>query len=262
MNKLPARTGWLWLTAGFALFRKQPGMLIMLLFANLGLSLVISSVPFVGPMVAMVLIPSFSIALLQACRDIDEGRRTTLPVLGIGFQAPAVARLCKLGLVYLGVALLLTVMARTMVNDAFWVQISKPIDPANPPELNGSDVMSLMGIFLLQSSALMLLCFATPLTYWQKMTAGKASFYSVFAVLGAWRPFLVMLLAWFGIFFTMSMAITMVLGNAGAGRVVLIWVILLFVLLLQCAIFAAYRQIFGVPDDEPPARRTSLEKRD
>ena len=144
MSKLPARTGWLWLTAGFALFRKQPGMLILLLFANLGLSLVISSVPVVGPMLAMILIPSFTMALLQACRDIDEGRRTTLPVLAIGFQGPAVLRLCKLGLVYLVVALVLTWMARTMVTENFWVQISKPVDPASPPELNSGDVMSLM----------------------------------------------------------------------------------------------------------------------
>lgn len=262
MNKLPARTGWLWLTAGFALFRKQPGMLTMLLMANIGLSLLISSVPAIGLILAMVLVPSFSIALLQACRDIDEGRRVNFPVLAVGFQAPAVGRLCKLGLVYVGVGLAVIVLANTMLSDSFWVQVSKPVDSTTQPQLNGGDLMVVMGIFFLQSMALLLLCFATPLTYWQKMNAGKASFYSIFAVLGAWRPFVVMLLASFGIYFAMSMAAASVLGNGRAGRVVLFWILLLLALVLQCAIFAAYRQIFGVPDEDTPARRTSLDKRD
>ena len=256
MNKLPARTGWLWLTAGFALFRKQPGMLIMLLMANIGLSILISSVPGIGFMVAMMLVPSLSIALLQACRDIDEGRRVNLPVLATGFQAPAVGRLCKLGLVYVGVALVVLVLASTMLSDSFLVQLNKPGDRGTLPQLDAGDAMTFMGIFFLQSSALMLLCFATPLTYWQKMTAGKASFYSVFAVLGAWRPFLVMLLASFGIYLVTSMAVLSVLGNGRAGKVVLFWILLLLALVLQCAIFAAYRQIFGVPDDEPKDRHS------
>lgn len=255
MNRLPARTGWLWLSAGSALFRAQPGVLTMLLFANLLLSLLIARVPLIGPMVAMVLIPSFSMAIMQACRDIDEGRRTALAVLATGFRAPAVRNLCKLGLVYLGVAVVLTLLARTTVNEAFWVQITTPIDPANPPDLNPSDVMSLMGIFALQSVALMLMCFASPLACWQNMKPGKATFYSVFAVLGAWRPFLVMLIGWFSIFFAISMVLTSVLGNGDAGRVVLFWVILLFVLLLQCAIYTAYRQIFGMPDADGVASK-------
>jgi hypothetical protein len=253
MNRLPARTGWLWLSAGFALFRAQPGVLIMLLFANLLISLLITRVPLIGPVVAMVLIPSFSMAIMQACRDIDEGRRTALAVLATGFRAPAVRNLCKLGLVYLGVAVLLTVLARATLNDAFLLQLSSPIDPKNPPELNPSDVMSLMGIFMIQIVALMLMCFASPLACWQNMKPGKATFYSVFAVLGAWRPFLVMLLGWFSIFFGMVTVLTYVLGNGPSGKVVLLWIILLFVLLLQCAIYAAYRQIFGMPEVDAKA---------
>lgn len=261
MSKLPARSGMQWLTAGFALFRAQPGVLTMMLFANLLFSLVISAVPLVGPMLAMVLIPSFSMAVFQACKEIDEGRRAPMNVVLTGFRSPAVRSLCKLGLIYLGVVLVLTVLARSTVSDAFWVQIRTPIDPKNPPLLDASDVMSLLGIFVLQSTALMLLCFAAPLTYWQKMAPGKATFYSVFAVLGAWKPFLAMLFGWFGVFFAATMLTTAVLGNLGAGRVVLFWIILLFVLLLQCAIYAAYRQIFGVPDAQAPGRpRVSLEK--
>lgn len=261
MSKLPARAGWQWLSAGLALFRAQPGVLSMLLFANLLISLVISAVPLVGPMLAMVLIPSLSMAMFQGCKEIDEGRRATLNVVMTGLRAPVVRTLCKLGLIYLGVAVVLTLLARSTVSEAFWVQIRTPIDPNSPPLLDSSDVMSLLGIFVLQSTALLLLCFAAPLACWQKMAPGKATFFSIFAVLGAWKPFLTMLSGWFGVFFAAMMLTTAVLGNLGAGRVVLFWVIMLFVLLLQCALYAAYRQIFGVPEAEPQARPTvSLEK--
>jgi hypothetical protein len=37
------------------------------------------------------------------------------------------------------------------------------------------------------------------------------------------------------------------------------WLIFLFVLLLQCAMYAGYRQIFGKPDDTSAGPRVNLE---
>ncbi len=68
MNKLPATTGWPWLKQGSALFRKQPAALTTLLFANILFSILISAVPLLGAMVAVVLIPSFSMAFMKAAR--------------------------------------------------------------------------------------------------------------------------------------------------------------------------------------------------
>ena len=250
MGKLPASTGWLWLKQGFGLFRKQPGILTMVLFANLMINLLVSAVPLVGPLLAMILIPSLSMAIMQACFMIEQGQRVAPNVLLTGFRQPAVRELCKLGLVYLAVSLVLTVLARFTIDPAFWQQMaSTPGTPPKPGEVDSSNTLALMAIFLLMSAALMSLCFAAPLTYWQKMGPGKATFYSFFAVLGAIRPLIVMLLAWFGMFTLVGMLAGLVLGNANAGRVVLIWIVLLFALQLQCAIYASYRQIFGVPAD-------------
>jgi threonine/homoserine/homoserine lactone efflux protein len=60
--------------------------------------------------------------------------------------------------------------------------------------------------------------------------------------------FVVLLLAWFGLFMVISTIPRLVLANSTFGFVVLAWVGFLFILLLQCAIFASYRQIFGVPE--------------
>lgn len=247
MNRLPANTGWLWITQGFALFRKQPAVLTMLLFANLLVSLTVSAVPLVGPMLAMVLIPSFSIAVMQACALIGQGQTVTPGVLLTGFRQPAFRRLCKLGLIYLAIAVVLTLLMTLLVSPDLWKQLAAPIDARGKQTINASDLLTVMLIFLLQSVALMAMCFAAPLTYWQKMAPGKATFYSVFGVIGAIRPFMVMLLAWFGMFFGACILVTLLLGESKAGRIAIIWVMLQFMLLLQCAIFASYRQIFGDP---------------
>ena len=247
MSKLPASTGWQWLKRGFMLFRKQPGILTMLLFANLMISLLISAVPLVGPLLAMVLSPSLSMAVMQACFLIEQDQRVGPNVLLTGFRPPAVRALCKLGLVYLGVSVVLTVIGKVSIDPEFWRQLATPVDPAAPPKIDASDMLGVLMIFLLQSVALMGLCFSAPLTYWQKMAAGKATFYSFFAVVGALAPMMVMLLAWFGLLTAVGMVATLLLGNANAGKVVMVWLVLLFVLLLQCAIYASYRQIFGDP---------------
>ncbi len=92
MNNMPAITGWNWLKEGTALFRKQPAALTTLLFANILISLLISAVPLLGPLMAMVLIPSFSLAFMKACLMIENGERVTPAVVMTGFQQAGAGR--------------------------------------------------------------------------------------------------------------------------------------------------------------------------
>ncbi|MBW8897269.1 MAG: hypothetical protein JF619_03965 [Massilia sp.] len=248
MNDLPARTGWEWLKQGTGLFRKQPAALTTLLFANILFSIGLSAVPIVGPVLAVVLIPSFSMAFMQACLMIENGDRVTLAVLLTGFRRPALAALCKLGLIYVGLSLLLTVLAPHEV----LMQMAPRPDAKPPVDLQASHMLALLCILLLEAAVLVTLCFAAPLTYWKHMGPGKATFYSFFAVVRTARPFLVLLAAWFGILVGVCMVIITIFGDAALGRVVIMWLMFLFVLLLQCAMYAGYRTIFGKPYDKVP----------
>ena len=252
MNDLPARTGWEWLKQGIGLFRKQPAALTTLLFANILFSIGLSAVPILGSVLAVVLIPSFSMAFMQACLMIENGDRVTPAVLLTGFRRPAVAALCKLGLVYLAVSLLMMVVTRLAIPPEVLVQMMPRPDSTTPPDIRTSHMLALFGVFLLDVAVLVTLCFAAPLTYWKHMGPGKATFYSFFAVVRTARPFLVLLAAWFAIFFGVCILAALLFGDAALGRVVLMWLIFLFVLLLQCAMYAGYRTIFGKPVDEAP----------
>lgn len=257
MKGLPARTGIEWLKQGFGLFRQQPGILTMVLFANLLSYLVIGSLPLIGQLVMAVLIPSFSIAIMEACNQIAQGQRAMPKVLLTGFRQPQVLALCKLGLVYVGLALLFTVLMRLNVSDEFVKQATTPVtDPTMRPVLDGGTSLRILLIVLMQVIILMLLCFAAPLTYWKQMPVFKAVFYSVFAVVGAIRPFLLMLATWIGILMFASI-VTMFFfqSNMMIARTVLGWLLLMFSLVLQCAIFASYRQIFADPAPSPPSAK-------
>ncbi len=248
MSKLPASTGWLWLKSGFRMFGKQPGILMMLMFTSMLLVLLLSNIlPLVGSIIATILLPAFGMAILQACHLIEQGQRVHPRVLLIGFQQGALAPLCRLGAVYAAISLVLAVLLQLTVADSL-AQIKVPIDATKASQIDPGVLMAVMGIGLLQSVAFVLLCFAPPLTYWKKMKLGKALFYSIFGVLGALKPMLTMLLAWIGIFMLAGSLTRVIFGATSAGQVLTMWLIMLFTLILQCAIYASYRQIFGDPD--------------
>lgn len=260
MSRLPARTGLEWLKQGFGLFRQQPGILTMLLFTNFLASVLLSNVPVLGMLLMILLIPSFAIAIMQACNLISQGQRVMPDVLLTGFRKPALTPLFKLGLVYVGAALLMLIILRLGVDDATLQQTQanaeaaraasaagKPIAPQYPPTI-------VLVMILLWSAVTILLSFAAPLTHWKKMPLGQAIFYSVFGVIGAFLPILVMILSAMGMFIVlMGLVMLLFSSNAMILQAVVAWTLLMFTLVLQCAMFASYRQIYAdpAPGDKP-----------
>ena len=251
MSQLTASTGWAWLKQGAGMFRKQPAGLTTLLFADILISVLVGVVPFIGPMLAIVLVPCFSMAFMQACLLIDQDKRVTPDVLLTGFRPPAVQTLLKVGLVYLAVFFVLAMIMRFGVDPEILKQAESGSDPAQLQRVSGGDMLGLLALFLLQAVAVLTLSFTAPLTYWQNMATGKAVFYSFFAVMRAGRAFCVLLISWFAILFGLCIIIAMLLGQANAAKIVIMWVFFLFFLLLQCALYVAYRQIFGTPVPVP-----------
>ena len=249
MNSLPARTGWHWLKQGMGLFRKQPAALTTLLFASILIAIGISAVPIIGSIVVVVLIPSFSMAFMQACLMIENGDRVTPGVLLTGFRKPVLGSLCKVGLIYLGVLLILSVVMVAVMPDAFrQMPINVKLDAGRDLPFTASDMLVMLGLMALEIVLLLTLCFAAPLTYWKHMRTGKALFYSFFAVVRSARVFLVLLLSWSGIFMLVMMIVGHLVSQGTAAIVVTLWLMFFFMVFLQCAIYAGYRDIFGKPD--------------
>ena len=260
MNNMPANTGWIWFKEGVGLFRKQPAALTTLLFANILFAAVVGVIPVLS-VATNVLIPSLSMAVMMACLMIENGQRVTPAVLLTGFRQPVLLRLCKVGLIYVAVWLLLSVVERVIVDPEIYRQLPQSIEAnaAQPPQVFFGDVLTILVIRTLYIVTLIALAFAAPLAYWQQMSPGKAVFYSFFAVVRNVRVFLTLLLSWFGIMFLIFLTLMLLLGGGKASLVAITWVGFLFVLLLQCALYAGYRHIFGKPADSE-ARPVDLSK--
>ena len=86
MEKLPANTGWIWVKEGFALFRKQPAELSTLFISYMFLMLGVGIIPVIGQILPLVLVPVFSMAFMQACVQIEQGKRIYPNLLLTGFR--------------------------------------------------------------------------------------------------------------------------------------------------------------------------------
>ena len=254
MKGLPASTGFDWLKQGFAIFRKQPGILMMLIFANIMIPLLLARLQLLGVILANLAIPSLTIAIQQSCRLIDEGHRVHPRVLLSGFQKESFAPLFKLGLVYLGVTAILMIAVVPFIDMESLKVLTKPIDPKNPPVIASRTVLAIFLFVLLMALSMLALVFAPGLTYWKRMPTFKAIFYSVFAVLGAKGPFAILIVSWLGITMLSNMIFGIIFGTSMMAQAVATWISFIAILIFQCSLYAAYKQILGAPEDmpEPP----------
>jgi hypothetical protein len=251
MSGLPAKTGLVWLRQGFALFRKQPGILAMLWLSNFLFAILLSPLPLVGAILPLVFIPSFTIAIQQACCLIDDGQRVTPIVLFTGFRKDAFTRLCTLGLVYFAVLVLLAIVVSPWIDLESVRQAAKMIEANKPPVIDEGTKMAVLSFVMLGAVAMLALSFAPGVTYWKRMPLFKALFYSVVAVFGAARAFVVMLLSLFCMYWVAAIIAGLVFGRSALVFIVIAWLNLICLLVFQCAIYVAYKQILGTPEQAP-----------
>ena len=250
MEKLPARTGWLWVKQGFGLFRKQPGGLSTLFLGYMFFMLGASILPLLGQLLPVILVPVFSMAFMRACLFIEQKKRVLPTLLLTGFRKPAVFSLLTLGLLYLAVALL-ALGASALVDDGvFWQLITGQIDAESeliPGSNMGGALLLAIAIYI---PAAMAFCFAAPLIGWQKMPIGKAIFFSFFAVLRSAKAFIVFGAAWFALSVIGSQVVMLLFGRSELAMMVMLPLSALLTLVMHCSFYASYRQIFGAPEDD------------
>ncbi len=255
MDKLPAIAGWNWVKEGFALFRKQPAEISTLFLAYMFLMMAIGFLPLVGQVLPLVLIPAFSMAFMQACLQIEQGKKVYPNLLLTGFRTPALGRLLKLGVLYL-VAAVVAVAASAIVDGGVFWEIMSGQKKLDSETIRGSNLsLSMMFSAAVYTPAAMAFWYAAPLIAWQDMGIGKAIFYSFFAVKRSGMAFLVYGLSWvlIGIILpaVLSSVVALVVGKAFAVMVVLLTVSLVLTVIMYCSFYPTYTHIFGRPESQP-----------
>jgi hypothetical protein len=186
---LPFSRGQAWLKGGFALWRKNPALLTFLTFGYLLLLILVSLVPFLGQIIASVLMPVLSLGILNGCRAVDQGRRAGPDILFSGFRSNEKA-LFAIGGAYFAASL--TILLLTMAADggtlfrAMTGAAPMSEDAANAP---GFALALVIGAAL-STPVMMAYWFAPLLAGWKGLSAPKALFFSFVACARNWRPFL------------------------------------------------------------------------
>lgn len=247
MSKLPASAGLAWIREGFAIFRKQPGGLMLLMLAYLLAGVVLGIVPLLGQWLPMVLAPVFTAVFVQACAAADRNQRLTPELLRPAFQKPAFPRLAGLGALFVLALGLLAMLFAALVGTDTMRQLAEQQLKPEAAAAAGNFGWAMFVVFLLSLPASMAMLFAAPLIFWQQMGMGKALFYSFFAVWRALRAFAVYFLCWVGIVMLATNVVLLLLGKTLLGMAVLQSLIMVIVMVIQCSVYAAYRAIFGEP---------------
>jgi hypothetical protein len=256
MEKLSARTGWIWVKQGFALFRKQPAEMSTLFMAYMFLMLVLGLIPLLGQVLPLLLVPIFSIGFLQACVDIEQGKRVFPNLLLTGFRSPARNRLLQLGLLYLLAALLAIAASALVDGGVFWQAMSGQLELDADAVRNSNMSLAMLFAAALYTPAAMAFWYAAPLIAWHDMGVGKAIFYSFFAVRRQGRAFLVYGLAWaaIGILLpaTVSLLTALIFEKAIITIMVLLPLSIVLTVVMYCSFYPTYAQIFGKPEAAAP----------
>lgn len=256
MHNIPAAAGWSWFKAGFALFRKQPAELSTMFLIYLFLMLLIGIVPLAGQILPLLLVPVFSIAFMQACVQVEQGKRVYPNLLLVGFRSPALRRLLVLGLLYL-IAVVGAIAASTLVDGGAFLDMMTKRGGADPKVLAQSPwARGMLVAGLVYLPAGMGFWFAAPLVAWQNMGVAKAIFYSFFAVVRATRAFCVYGLAWMmmGVILPsiLSTLVALLFGSSLVSLMILLPLSLILTAILYCSFYSTYVTIFGAKDGPRP----------
>jgi hypothetical protein len=254
MEKLPAKTGWEWVKAGFALFRKQPAELSTLFMSYMFLMFAIGIIPLLGQVLPLVLVPVFSMAFMQACVHVEQGERVYPNLLLTGFRSPAFRSLLALGVLYLMAAIGAVAVSALVDGGVFWNIMSgqTAVDASTMHDSNISLAMLVAAAAYVPAA--MAFWYAAPLIMWDGMGVGKAVFYSFFAVRNAGKAFIVYGLAWFLVGALLpamaSSLIALLLGNARITVLILLPVSLIMTVVMYCSFYPTYIAVFR--RKEPP----------
>ena len=250
-QSLPASAGWGWIAGGFAIFRRNPPLLGLLVMSYWFTVLLLTAVPLIGTVVASLLMPGLSVGLMQACRALERRQPVGLQTL-FGSLKDNTGTLVALGALYLACTLGILGLS-TLADDGELLRLmlsGKPIDQ----DTLESGVLLLPAIIVmtLLTPLLMAYWFAPVLAAWHRLPLFKSLFFSFVACWINWRAFLVYgigLLLVGAIIPGVLVGILLIVFPEAAGfftALITVPMVLLLAPVVFASFYVSYRDVFGV----------------
>jgi hypothetical protein len=250
---LPAAAGWGWILTGFAIFRRSPMILGMLVLTYWFTVVFLNVLPFVGALAASLVIPGMSVGLMQAARQVERGQPVGVQTL-FGSMKENGRTLIALGALYLCCTLGILGMS-TLLDGGDMFRFMMASNRAERAAVEDADFIApALFVMLMMTPVMMAYWFAPVLAAWHRLSLGRSLFFSLVACWMNWRAFLVYGI---GLFLVAGIAPGVLLGVLllvlpDAANFVVAFVTMPMVLVIAPTIFASfyacYRDIFGISE--------------
>lgn len=219
---VPARQGVTWARMGMRTFFKQPLALSGLFFLFMGLMSVLTLVPFLGNVLALVLLPSATLGFMAAARQAAEGVFPMPAVLLSAFRAGRdnARAMLTLGAIY-AVAFLLVLSITALADGGQFAKMylvggTLNAELAQKPEFELAVLIGL--VFYLPLS--LLFWHAPALVHWRGVQPVQSLFFSIVACIRNFWALTVYGLTWLGAFMAMGMVVALIAGISGSAELV------------------------------------------
>jgi len=169
-----------WLAAGWRMFRAAPLGWLVLVFAYLMATMLLSAFPLIGPAAVSVLMPAFSVGFMAASRAAARRQAVELPMLFAGFRERLPQQLV-LGCVY-AAGFAAALAGSSLLDDGALLGVL--FSPQRVQAEGGPGDALLLGVLasaLIYLPTMMMLWFAPVLVAWHAVHPAKALFYSLVA---------------------------------------------------------------------------------
>lgn len=240
--------GWAWLREGLQLWRRNPALITFATFGYLLSIVLLSIVPVLGQLVASLLMPALSVGVLNACRAVDAGRKAGPDVLFSGFKTN-LQSLIGVGGMYLAATIVVLLLV-SVVDDGSLAAIMRGEELEAQMSGDSSLGFTLLVGLVLSTPVMMAYWFAPVLASWWKVPAAKAMFFSFYACLRNWRPFLAYALglAIFGAILPGIVIGVVSLVSPTLGSLLSLPIPLIILPVIFSTFYTTTRDVFGLPD--------------
>ncbi|MFW2440027.1 MAG: BPSS1780 family membrane protein [Arenicellales bacterium] len=230
-KSVSAGQGVSWFSCGWNLFKQDFGTWFIMFLILIGISIVLSFIPFIGSLALMIISPALTGGFMYAASEMDKGNKIEIGYLFQGFRDKGrMNKLLVLGGLYLLVQILMMAIMLSLVGGNAMMSAGETgnIDPA--AMMSSGTGLSILLVILIGVTVMLGFIYATPLVMLGNMApveSIKASYSAAFKNI---LPLLV-----FGLVFLLLAILAAI--PIGLGFLILIPV-------SMTALYCSYKSIF------------------
>jgi len=250
LNIVPARSGIQWVKLGIQTFLKQPLALAGLFFLYTMSVLLLGSVPAIGPVAAVVLMPAATLGMMVATEEATKGRFPMPSVLLSAFRAgqQRARAMLVLGVIYAAVLLLIGLFVSLLTAGGPALEVTEAQSNAPQVQIKPAFFITLA----LQLPFLILFTHAPALVHWHGISPMKSLFFSAVAFWRNLGAFVVFGASWV-LFLSLAgfvLALVFALFGATPNMPSIIPLALMVMAMVATSMYFTFRDSFVASDED------------